>query len=395
MRKISTNIVLLCIACLLIVAIYGCNVPAINNDETTLDNSIQNLNDSILDNMILDFNEVDLDSNVASKHCVCNGKIYFDKYVLDVNKFILVDDSLSSGVNEVTIESLTSDGAYVYYLVTDLALTDEGLDLDGTIMRWDGTEMLEIARWDRPLSGSNNRSMKRNGDYIYFFRENDNGSNFVSRVRYDGGEVEALCENKTDKNYTGIYFIDDSVYVQYNRNLYKTDIEHLSPDDLTDDKLILSNVQRIFLHNDCFYYVSYANGGAATNLYSMTPDSGDKTLVIENIYEMSLIFVDNKIYFSYYNPEKIGDEMLDGKEQIIYNQTHGSVYCYDIETGNITDVAIDLDIVFDQIYNVSDSCILAEAYTNEQYAAESSGHTRQYMLVPTDGSEAIILEMGT
>ena len=340
--------------------------------------------------------EANLDSNVASKHCVCKGKIYIDKYVLDENnKFVLVDDALSSGTNDITIDSLTSDGEYVYYLVSDIALTEEGMDLDGKILRWDGSEMLEIARWDRPLSGSNNRSMKRSGDYIYFFRENDIGSNYVCRVRYDGGEVEALCENNNDINYTGIYFIDDSVYVQYNRNLYKTDLEHLSPADLSEDKMILSKVQRIFLQDERFYYVRYMDDSITTNLYSILPDGGDETLILENINEMSLVFVDNNIYFSYYDPEEIGRVMVDGEEKIVYNQTHGSIYCYDIAPGNITDVAIDLDIVFDQIYNVSDSCILAEAYTNEQYVAESSGHTRQYMLVPTDGSEAIILEAYT
>ena len=165
--------------------------------------------------------EVNLNSNVASKHCVCKGKIYIDKYVLDENnKFVLVDDALSSGTSEITIDSLTSDGEYVYYLVTEITIQDES-NFDGVIMRWDGTEILEIARWDRPHSGSNNRSMKIHGDYIYFFRENDIGSNFVCRVQRDGGEVETLSENNTDSIYTGIYFIDNSVYVHYNRNLYE------------------------------------------------------------------------------------------------------------------------------------------------------------------------------
>lgn len=337
--------------------------------------------------------EVNLDSNVASKHCVCKGKIYIDKYVLDENnRFVLVNDTLSSGTNEITIDSLTSDGEYVYYLVSDIALTDDGVDWDSRILRWDGIEMLDIARWDRPLSGSNNRSMKIHGEYIYFFRENDNGSNFVCRVQRDGGEVEALCENKTDITYTGIYFIDDSVYVQYNRNLYKTDLENLSPADLTDDKMILSKVQRIFLQDGRFYYARYMDDSSTTNLYSMSPDGGDETLVLENIHELSVVFIDDKIYFSYNDPEEIGRVMIDDKEQIIYNQTHGTIYCYDIATGNITDVAVDLEIVFSQIYNASDSFILAEAYTNEQYLSES-GLTTQYMLVPTNGSEAIILEM--
>lgn len=342
------------------------------------------------------FGEVNLDSNIASNHCVCKNKIYLDKYVLaENNKLVLVNDALSSGTNEITIDSLTSDGEYVYYLVSDIALTDDGADWDSRILRWDGTEMLDIARWDRPLSGSNNRSMKIHGDYIYFFRENDNGSNFVCRVQRDGGEVETLCENNTDNNYTGIYFVDDSVFVQYNRNLYKTELEKLSPADLTEDRLILSNVQRIFLQDVRFYYARYMDDSSTTNLYSMSPDGGDETLVLENIHELSVVFIDDMIYFSYNDPEEIGRVMVDGEEKIIYNQTHGSVYCYDIATGNISDIAVDLDIVFSQIYNVSDSCILAEAYTNEQYVAEHSGHTRQYMLVPTDGSEAIILEAYT
>lgn len=340
--------------------------------------------------------EVNLDSNVASKHCVCKGKIYIDKYVLDENnKLVLVDDALSSGANEITIDSLTSDGEYVYYLVSDIALTDDGADWDSRILRWDGTEMLDIARWDRPLSGSNNRSMKIHGDYIYFFRENDNGSNFVCRVQRDGGEVETLCENNTDNNYTGIYFVDDSVFVQYNRNLYKTELEKLSPADLTEDRLILSNVQRIFLQDGRFYYARYMDDSGTTNLYSMSPDSSDETPVLENIRELSVVFIDNKIYFSYNDPEEIGRVMNDDKEQIIYNQTHGTIYCYDIATGNITDVANDLDIVFSELFNINDSYILAEAYTNEQYVASASGYTTQYMLVPTDGSEAIIFEMGT
>ena len=340
--------------------------------------------------------EVNLDSNVASNHCVCKDKIYLDKYVLDANnKLVLVNDALSSGTNEITIDSLTSDGEYVYYLVSDIALTDDGADWDSRILRWDGTEMLDIARWDRPLSGSNNRSMKIHGDYIYFFRENDNGSNFVCRVQRDGGEVETLCENNTDNNYTGIYFVDDSVFVQYNRNLYKTELEKLSPADLTEDRLILSNVQRIFLQDGRFYYARYMDDSGTTNLYSMSPDSSDETPVLENIRELSVVFIDNKIYFSYNDPEEIGRVMNDDKEQIIYNQTHGTIYCYDIATGNITDVANDLDIVFSELFNINDSYILAEAYTNEQYVASASGYTTQYMLVPTDGSEAIILEMGT
>ena len=338
--------------------------------------------------------EVNLDSNVASKHCVCKGKIYLDKYVLDENnRFVLVNDALSSGTNEITIESLTSDGEYVYYLVTDIALTNEGMDIDGRILRWDGAEMLDIARWDRPLSGSNNRSMKIHGDYIYFFRENDNGSNFVCRVQRDGGEVETLCENSTDKNYTGIYFIEDSVYVQYDRNLYKTDLEHLSPADLTDDKLILFKVTRIFLQDGRFYYVRYMDDGITTNLYSILPDGSDEKLVLENIIELTLTFTDGNIYFSYFNPEELGQVTNNGKEITIYNVSHGSVYKYETSSGNITEVISDFDIEFYSIYNASDSCILTEAYTNEQYLSES-GLTTQYMLVPTDGSEAIILEMG-
>ena len=340
-------------------------------------------------------NEVSLDSNVASKHCVCKGKIYIDKYVLDENnKFMLVDDALSSGTSEITIDSLTSDGEYVYYLVTEITIQDES-NFDGVIMRWDGTEILEIARWDRPHSGSNNRSMKIHGDYIYFFRENDIGSNFVCRVQSDGGEVETLSENNTDSIYTGIYFIDNSVYVHFNRNLYETDLENLDPADLTEDNLILSNIQRLFLQDSCFYFVRYMEDGITVNLYSISSDGSNEKLLIENIYELSVVFIENKVYFSYYEPEEIGRVIVDDKEKIIFNQTHGSVYCYDIATGIITKVANDLDIVFSKIFNASDSFILAEAYTNEQYVSEHSGHTRQYMLVPTDGSEAITLEMGT
>ena len=372
MRKITSSVVLFCLVFLFFMTITGCNAVS------------------------LDFNAVNLDSNIASNHCVCKSKIYLDKYVLaENNKLVLVNDALSSGTNEITIDSLTSDGEYVYYLVSDIALTDDGADWDSRILRWDGTEMLDIARWDRPLSGSNNRSMKIHGDYIYFFRENDNGSNFVCRVQRDGGEVEALCENNTDITYTGIYFIDDSVYVQYNRNLYKTDLENLSPAVLSDDKMILSKVQRIFLQDGRFYYARYMDDSSTTNLYSMSPDGGDETLVLENIHELSVVFIDDMIYFSYNDPEEIGRVMVDGEEKIIYNQTHGSVYCYDIATGNITDVATDLDIVFSELFNINDSYILAEAYTNEQYVASASGYTTQYMLVPTDGSEAMILEMGT
>lgn len=369
MRKITSSVVLLCLVFLLFTTITGCNA------------------------VLLEFNEVNLDSNVTSKHCVCKGEVYLDKYKLDENnRLVLVDDALSSGANEITVDSLTSDGEYVYYLVSDIALTDEGVDWDSRILRWDGTEMLDIARWDRPLSGSNNRSMKIHGDCIYFFRENDNGSNFICRVQRDGGEVEALCENNTDITYTGIYFIDDSVFVQYNRNLYKTELEKLSPADLTEDRLILSNVQRIFLQDGRFYYARYMDDSGTTNLYSMSPDSSDETPVLENIRELSVLFIDNKIYFSYNDPEEIGRVMNDDKEQVIYNQTHGSVYCYNIATGNITEAAIDLDIVFSELFNVNDSYIIADAHTNEQYVAAASGYSTQYMLVPTDGSEAIILE---
>ena len=342
----------------------------------------------------LHLDEVNLDSNVASKHCVCRGEIYLDKYVLDENyEFVIVDDILTSDKSDVIVESMTSDGTYVYYLLTYRTLTDDGLIIEGAITRWDGAEMLEIARWDRPLSGSSNRSMKRNGDYIYFFRENDIGSNYVCRVKYDGGEVEALCENKNGIKYTGIYFIDDTVYVQYNRNLYKTDLEHLSPADLTDDKLILFKVTRIFLQDGRFYYVRYMDDGITTNLYSILPDGSDEKLVLENIIELTLTFTDGNIYFSYFNPEELGQVTNNGKEITIYNVSHGSVYKYETASGNIPEVISDFDIEFYSIYNATDSCILAEAYTNEQYLSESGLITR-YMLVPTDGSEAIILEAG-
>ena len=343
----------------------------------------------------LQLGEVNLDSNVASKHCVFKGEIYLDKYVLDKDyRFVLVDDVLTSDKSDVIVESMTSDGVYVYYLLTYRTPIDDGLIIEGAIMRWDGTEMLEIARWDRPLSGSSNRSMKRNGDYIYFFRENDIGSNYVCRVKYDGGEVEALCENNTDNNYTGIYFINDSVYVHYARSLYKTDLEHLSPADLSEDKLICQKVMRIFLQDGRFYYVRYMDDGITTNLYSILPDGSDEKLVLENIIELTLTFTDGNIYFSYFNPEELGQVTNNGKEITIYNVSHGSVYKYETSSGNITEVISDFDIEFYSIYNATDSCILAEAYTNEQYLSESGLITR-YMLVPTDGSEAIILEMGS
>lgn len=333
--------------------------------------------------------ETNLDSNVASKHCVCKGKIYIDKYVLDANnKLVLVNDALSSGTNEITIDSLASDGEYVYYLVSDIALTDDGADWDSRILRWDGTEMLDIARWDRPLSGSNNRSMKIHGDYIYFFRENDNGSNFVCRVQRDGGEVETLCENNTDKLYTGIFFIDDTVYVHFGRNIYKTDLNNLSPEKLSDDNLICSGVQRIFLHDNSFYYVRYLDNGI-NNLYKFSTEEDCETLVLNNIVETSIVFTDNNIYYSHPTPE------LTGINKTVGVDIDGNIYKYNLNSGKCEIVLENSNYIITQMYNANDYYIFAEAFTKEQYVSIAHGYTTQYMLIPTSGKEAIILDCHT
>lgn len=178
------------------------------------------------------------------------------------------------------------------------------------------------------------------------------------------------------------------------REVFTKQTLNISPADLSEDKLICQKVMRIFLQDGRFYYVRYMDDGITTNLYSILPDGSDEKLVLENIIELTLTFTDGNIYFSYFNPEVLGQVTNNGKEITIYNVSHGSVYKYETSSGNITEVISDFDIEFYSIYNATDSCILAEAYTNEQYLSESGLITR-YMLVPTDGSEAIILEMGS
>ena len=237
--------------------------------------------------------------------------------------------------------------------------------------------------------------MKIYGEYVYFFCENNNGSNYICRANTETGGMEILSTNNTDIIYSGIFFIGDYVFVQYGNNLYKTDLDHLSVSELTPERLLIENIRRICVIGDSVYYIRSSENNDIMNMYTLNLSDNEEKLLIENISSVLFQFIGDYIYYAKPDLEEIGRVMIDGKEMKIYNQYHGSLYRYNISSGETTDVVIDFDIVFDELYNVSDDYILALAYTNEQYVSAVNGASPQYMLVPTDGSEAITLEIGT
>ncbi len=345
------------------------------------------------------FAEINLNNNIANNHCVYKGEVYIDKYKLVDNKLTVVCDELDSTVSEggtvdISVEALTCDEEYIYYLISDWSYIDKEVKIQGAILRYDGSDAFEIARWDRPLSGSNNRSLKLQGEYIYFFCENSNGSNNICRVNIDIGGTETLSENNTETLYTGIFFIGGDVLVQYGNNLYRTDLEHLSALELTAERLLIENIRRMYMNDGSIYFIRASENNDMMNMYSFDLTDNEEKLLIENVSSILFQFIGDNIYYAKPDLEEIGRVMIDGKETIVYNQYHGSLYRYNISSGETNAVVNDFDIVFDELYNVSDDYILALAYTNEQYVSAVNGASPQYMLVPTDGSEAIILEMG-
>ena len=343
--------------------------------------------------------EVNLDSNVANQHCIYKGEAYINKYKIVDNKLVVACDSLNNttvenGMIDISVEALTCDGENIYYLITDWSYIDKDMKIQGAILRYDGKDTYEIARWDGPTSGQNNRSLKIYGEYIYFFCENNNDSNYICRANIKIGGMEILSTNNSDTIYSGIFFIDDNVFVQYGNNLYKTDIDHLSVSELTEERLFIENIRRICVIGDSIYYIRSSENNDMMNMYTLKLSDNEEKLLIENISSILFQFIGDNIYYAKPDLEEIGRVMIDGKEMIVYNQYHGSLYRYNISSGETNAVVNDFDIVFEELYNVSDDYILALAYTNEQYVSAVNGASPQYMLVPTDGSEAIILEMG-
>ena len=345
------------------------------------------------------FDEVILNNTIANQHCIYKGEAYINKYKIVDNKLVVACDSLNNttvenGMIDISVEALTCDGENIYYLITDWSYIDKDMKIQGAILRYDGKDTYEIARWDRPTSGQNNRSLKIYGEYIYFFCENNNDSNYICRANIKIGGMEILSINNSDTIYSGIFFIDDNVFVQYGNNLYKTDIDHLSVSELTEERLFIENIRRICVIGDSIYYIRSSENNDTMNMYTLKLSDNEEKLLIENISSILFQFIGDNIYYAKPDLEEIGRVMIDGKEMIVYNQYHGSLYRYNISSGETTDVVNDFDIVFEELYNVSDDYILALAYTNEQYVSAVNGASPQYMLVPTDGSEAIILEMG-
>lgn len=323
---------------------------------------------------------LNINSNRIQHYCMINDKNYFDLCALADNGTInYISDNIPPGnkINTI-INGITTDGQYLYCHARDMQINDSGKIMPYTgIYKIDiiNNEINVLAEWDTPNYRHNYYSMQINGDYIYFFKDNDYKSNDICRVKINGTEYEQLTNNK-GSIYTGIFFINDTVYYHKDINLYKTTINNLD-----NGELFFENLYAIELYNGYFYCISNTEN---TFLKIKADDPTSVNVLFNDIYNDCYIIKDDIIYYAKYDPVNVG-KGLQGID--IINATQGCIYSYNIITEENKFYFQNNEMNFIKILNINETSILAGACTNHQLLTED-GLNVDYYIIPLNGSEA-------
>jgi len=365
MRHKYFRIIMICFLCL--GGLLSCEKQVVNNGNAAIDTIV--------------FSPIVQYTNRQMRYCNIENTNYIEYAMINHNNELnYFNDNIPpiKQKNDAMARSVTTDGEKLYVYTRVLTVEEEIITNKTYIYKIDMSnyQLTILYEWDTPRTGRTNFSINIYGDYLYFFKDNVNGSNDICRIKTDGSDFKQLTENN-GSIYTGVFVINNTIYYQQDRIIYKANLNSID-----QREIFFVDAYTIDLYNGFFYIVRNTD----RTMIQIKPENNETKELFENVYEGCYLIKDNMIYYTKNEQKNIG---MNTDGQMVANITQGRIYVYDIERETHKLFYENNSIDIRQILNVNATHIFTQCYTNDELL---NGTTKsEYYILTINKEEAVYL----